>query len=72
MNNKKKNAHRIPYTHKTGYKVLLVRFKTIKYREEEYDGLYTVIEVHENGSVNIQQQIYTEVVNMRKLIPYHE
>ena len=72
LNDKRENAHSIPHNHQAGDKKLLIRFKTTKHGEREYDGPFTVIETHENGSVNIQKRSYTEVVNTRQLIPYHE
>ena len=72
MNNKRENAKRIPHTYQVNDKVLLVLPKRTKHGEQEYDGPFTIITRHNNGTVKIQKNNYSDVVHMRQLIPYHE
>ena len=72
MNNQRENAKRIPYTYQINDKVLLERVKKTKYGEREYDGPFTILAVHNNGTAQIQKQNYSDVVNIRRLKPYHE
>ena len=72
MNNQRENAKRIPYTYQVNDKVLLERVKRTKYGEKEYNGPFTVLAVHDNGSAQIQKQNYSDVVNIRRLKPYYE
>ena len=46
--------------------------KRTKHGEREYDGPFTVMAVHDNGSVQIQKRNYSDVVHMRQIIPYHK
>ena len=71
MNNQRENAKRIPYTYQVNDKVLLERIKKTKYGEKEYDGPFTVLAVHHNESAQIQKK-YADIVNIRRLKPYHE
>ena len=70
LNNKRKNKKRIPHTYQVNDKVLLKRKKRLKHGDREYDGPFTIIAVHDNGSVRIQKTRYSNVVNIRQVIPY--
>ena len=72
MNNQRENTKRIPHTYQVNDKVLLERVKKSKYGEKEYDGPFTVLAVHDNGSAKIQKCNYSDVVHIRRLKPYYE
>ena len=62
----------IPHMYKIGGKILFERVKFTKHGEREYDGPYTVQEVDSNGTVRIQREYYSDLVNIRQVIPYFE
>ena len=68
----KRKAKRIPHTYQVNDKVLFERIKKTKYGEKEYDGPFTILAVHDNGTAQIQKQNYSDVVNIRLLKPYYE
>ena len=72
MNNQRENAKRIPHTYQINDKVLFERIKKTKYGEKEYDGPFTILAVHDNGTAQIQKPNYSDVVNIRLLKPYYE
>ena len=72
MNNQRENAKRIPHTYQVNDKVLFERIKKTKYGEKEYDGPFTILAVHDNGTAQIQKQNYSDVVNIRRLKPYYD
>ena len=72
LNNKRENAKQIPHQYQINDKVLLARKKRTKHGEREYDGPFTVLAVHDNGSIKIQRHNYSYVVNIRQLIPYYD
>ena len=72
MNNKRENKKRIPFQYTAGSKVPLKRAKRTKHGEREYDGPYTILQLHTNGTVRIQKNTYSEVVHLRQIKPYHE
>ena len=63
---------RISNKYKVNDKVLLTRPKRTKHGEKEYDGPYSVLAVHANGSVKMQKPNYSDIVHMRRLIPDNE
>ena len=72
LNNQRENAKRIPHEYKVNDKILLLRKKRTKHGEREYDGPYSVLAVHANGSEKIQKPNYSDVVHMRQIIPYNK
>ena len=72
LNDKRENAKYIPHTYQINDKVLMERKKRTKHGEKEYNGPFTVLAVHDNGSVKIQKRNYSDVVHIRQLTPYHE
>ena len=55
LNNKRKNKKKIPHTYQGNDKVLLKRKKRLKHGDREYDGPFTIIAVHDNGSVEFRK-----------------
>ena len=72
MNNKRENAKRITHEYQINDKILLLRQKRNKHGEKEYDGPFTILDIHNNGSIKIQKSNYTDVVHKRQVIPYHD
>ena len=72
MNNKRENKKKIPFQYTAGSKVLLTKTKRTKHGKREYDGPYTVLNIHTNEIVRIQKKTYSEVVHLKQIKPYHE
>ena len=72
MNNKRENKKRIPHQYSVGDRVLLTRAKRTKHGEREHDGPYTILNLHNNGTIRVQKKAYSEVVHIRQVKPYHE
>ena len=72
INNKRENAKRIPHTYRVGDKVLLQRGKRSKHGDREYNGPFPILEVRNNGTLKVQKNRYTDTVNIRQVIQYHE
>ena len=70
-NNSKENIKRINYTYKNGDKVLLYDSEANKY-ETPYCGPYEVIKAHNNGTVTLKMGAITDIINIRRIIPYKE
>ena len=70
-NNQKQNSKRIPYQYKVGEKVLLQIGTENKY-ETPFSGPHHITEVNDNGTVKIQKGAVTDIVNIRRLSPYHD
>ena len=70
-NNLRKNSKRIPYNYEPGQKVLLKTGTEYKW-EKPQEGPYKILEVFENGTVRLQKGPVTDVVNIRRILPFHE
>jgi len=74
--NKRENSKRKDYNFKIGDKVLLKRdyLKILRKSERRNQGPYTVIGVHENGTLSITDEDSgtSTTLNIRRLIPFHE
>ena len=70
-NNQRENSKRIPYTYMVGDKVLLKRGTENKY-EAPYEGPYSILKVHDNGTVRLQRGAVSDTVNIRRLTPFFE
>ena len=72
LSNQRENKKRIPHTYKVNEKILLKRVKSTKHGEREYDGPYKILEVNSNGTVRVLKDYYSDLVNIRQVIPYFE
>ena len=70
-NNLRENSKRIPYNYETGQKVLLKTGTEYKW-EKPQEGPYKILEVFENGTVRLQKGPVTDVVNIRRILPFYE
>ena len=70
-NNQRENSKRLPYTYNVGDKVLLKRGTENKY-EAPYEGPYSILKVHDNGTVRLQRGAISDTINIRRLTPYFE
>ena len=68
-NNERENAKRIPHEYKVGDKVLLTKGTENKY-EQPRSGPHPIIQIFQNGTVEIQKGAVSEVVNIRRITPY--
>ena len=57
---------------KINNQVIVKRFKKTKHGEREYNGPYSIIQVNNNGTIRIQKERYSDVVNIRRMFPYHQ
>ena len=70
-NNSQENKKRIAHTYKVGDKILLNRGTKNKY-ESPYAGPYTILKVYDNGTVQLQMNSITDVVNIRRVMPFKD
>jgi hypothetical protein len=70
-NNERENQKRLPHVYSVGDKVLLHRGTEYKY-EIPYEGPYAVLAVNDNGTVRLQMKAVSDIVNIRRIIPYKE
>ena len=74
QNNIRENMSRIDHTYNIGDKVLIILkgeeiMSKIQIRTE---GPYEIIKVYDNGTVKVNRGSYNEIVNIRRIKPYHE
>ena len=72
--NLRENAKRIAHTYHEGDKVLLKNDANpnLGKLENHYLGPYTIIKVHDNGTVTIDRLTFEERVNIRRIVPFYE
>ena len=70
-NNIAENSKRHPYTYKEGDKVLLKRGTENKY-ESPYEGPYSILKIHDNGTVKLQRGVVTDTINIQRITPFFE
>jgi hypothetical protein len=70
-NNKRENKSRRAHNYSLGDKILVKARKSSKH-ELEYDGPYEITQVNDNGTVRFQKGIVNDVVNIRRIKPFHE
>jgi len=68
-NNERENSKRIPHTYKKGDLVLLKRGTENKY-ETPYSGPYPILQVNDNGTVQLKVKATIDTYNIRRLYPY--
>ena len=71
-NNARENARRIDYDYRVGTKCLLIRDGVLRKGEDQFEGPFTITEVHTNGTVRIQRGSISERLNIRRIVPYFE
>ena len=69
-NNAKENAKRTKHTYHVGDKVMTKRAKIAKHGDPDHEGPYTILQVFNNGTLQIQKRRYSDVVNIRQVMPY--
>jgi transposase InsO family protein len=71
-NNKRENSKRIKHTYEVGDKVLLnVQRTTLsKFKKNPFKGPYTVLQVNNNGTVQLDMGTIIDTVNIRNIRPY--
>jgi hypothetical protein len=70
--NRRKNKFRVPHDYAIGDKILIKKDGILRKAESKYEGPYTIIQVHCNGTVRIQRGSIAERLNIRRLTPYIE
>ena len=68
--NRRENKSRLPHDYAIGDKILIKKDGILRKAEEKYEGPYTVIQVHCNGTIGIQRGSLSERINIRRLTPY--
>ena len=70
---KKHNKHRIAHDYEVGDKVLIKPDGVQRKYEWEYEGPYSITQIYTNGTVQIQQNAFTERrTNIHRLMPFVE
>ena len=70
--NRRENKFRVPHDYAIGDKILIKKDGILRKAESKYEGPYTIIQVHCNGTVRIQRGSIAERLNIRRLTPYIE
>ena len=70
-NNRRENESRRVHNYSPGDKVLVKARKNSKH-ELEYDGPYVITQINDNGTVRFQNGIVNDVINIRRIKPFHE
>ena len=65
------NKKRVPHVYQPGNKVLLFVTRKSKLGKPT-EGPYTILEVYDNGTIEIQRDSYTETINIRRVKPFME
>ncbi len=77
-NNAGENKKQLEHTYKVNDLVLILKKpyemnKAAKISLPTYnEGPYTILEVFNNGTVKILRGAYTDIINIRRLIPYYK
>ena len=73
-NNVRENRAKISHTYQVGDKVLIIiKADEIKSKiQDRAEGPYEIIRVYPNGTIKIQRDTYEEIINIRRIKPYHE
>ena len=69
-NNKRENKNRCNHQYSVGGQVLLKTRKSSKH-ELEYEVPYVITQVNDNGTIRFQKGIVNDVVNIRRIKPFH-
>jgi transposase InsO family protein len=69
--NKRENQNRIPHEYRQGDRILLTTPGILPKLNSPRTGPYTVVYVHDNGTVTIRKGHVQQKVNIRRIIPYH-
>ena len=69
--NKRENQSRIQHEYQQGDRVLLTTPGILPKLNSPRTGPYTVVYVHDNGTVTIRKGHVQQKVNIRRILPYH-
>ena len=70
-NNRRENLSRRAHNYSIGDKILVKARKNSKH-ELEHSGPHEITQVNDNGTVRFQKGIVNDVVNIRRIKPFHE
>jgi hypothetical protein len=77
QNNAKENRKRLEHEYKVGDKVLII-LKPYERRNNpkisaptSTEGPHTILAIYANGNVKLQRGAFTEVMSIRRIMPYH-
>ena len=70
-NNERENSKRRPHHYTEGDLVLLKRGTENKY-ESPFEGPYSILKVHDNGTLRLQRGAVSDTVNIRRVTPFFE
>ena len=73
-NNRQEIKTRVSHTYNVGDKSLITSYRGNVRRklEQPNEVPYEILEVHDNGTVNIWRNTYSEKINTRRLNPYKD
>ena len=69
-NNKCENAKRLPHDYKANDMILIKAEQNSKYGTDAYLGPYTIVQVNDNGTVQVNEGTITDTYNIRNITPY--
>ena len=72
QNNNCENLRRVYFDYRVGQKYLLKKEGILHKAETRYTGPYAITEVHTNSTLQIQQESWPEILNIRRVMPYYE
>lgn len=69
-NNRRENSKRVNHVYQVNDQVMAIRDRSLKHGEPQYNGPYRILEVRYNGTVKVQTEKYTQILNIRQVFPY--
>lgn len=69
-NNNSENKGRLEHQYQVGEKVLLQKPGILRKLSTPREGPYEIVQVYDNGTVQIQRNAVREKVNIRRIIPF--
>lgn len=72
QNNQKENKRRIQHDYQVGDKILVKNYSKAKYGQAPYVGPFRIVQVNDNGTLRYRKDNFTDIVNIRNAVPYHE
>ena len=72
QNNVRENSSRRQHEYHVGDSILQSNPPHTKFGGPQFEGLYVITAVNDNGTVTIRKKLYTDVVNIRHIKPYRQ
>ena len=71
-NDKQENQKKTPHKYKIGDKNSIKRGMKRRYRQDPYEGPYSILKVNTNGTIQYRKGVTTDTINIPNVHLYHE